>query len=420
MKTLYIIRLITTLNLILAITAGVIAQPDYSFRNPVLISGVDKKPGAKYKFTNVRPNIDALLTVVQNTGGVTLNQLDGTGNGGFSDAFQPVLNTPRYTNGFVEFKVDFVNGGTTTPRILTEIPLTCIDVDGKNYGNGMAYEFDQVKCAPGAGYMDYQMIGTEMSVTYGNGWITGRNKDGIEYPGIDTVVKRVMFGAVIANTSTITFRVGTDNQSNTSDVRLRSVYFKKFIYQSSYLPTAPLINFKGVSRNKKIELQWQLTNDNIIKSIVVERGKTASQFSPINEVSVKGEENLAKVMHQYTDNYYSDNNTFYRLKLISTNGKILYSNVLAFRPETGSQQPFRVYPSNIDNSTTISVKAYKVGNGLFQLVDYSGRVIHQQNVNFHDGDNNIQLSNLGAVNRGNYVAVLNIQGQLFNQKVSKN
>jgi len=54
----------------LLISSSVKAQPEYDFSNGTLIAGQQRKVGAVYRFTQVRPNVDALVTITDLTGGV--------------------------------------------------------------------------------------------------------------------------------------------------------------------------------------------------------------------------------------------------------------------------------------------------------------------------------------------------------------
>jgi hypothetical protein len=51
------------------------------------------------------------------------------------------------------------------------------------------------------------------------------------------------------------------------------------------------------------------------------------------------------------------------------------------------------------------------------LVDYSGRVVYQQQLQLADGNNNISVSNFGKMPTGNYIAVLRTSDRTYNQKV---
>ena len=247
-----IVVFLQLLVLICSISAS--AQPDYDFSNGSLISGTDKLLGAKYRFTNVKRGIDAIVTITGITGGLTINQIDG--NSGFKEAFQPVIDLPALSSGYAEFKIDFVSAGTFTLQVMNEVPATCIDVDGRLRGALAIHEFDMVKKSPGI-YVDYDQLGGELTVTYNPTWIIGTNIANIDYPGVDTLAKQAMFSVIQSNISSMTIRVGANNLTTGGEQRLRSVYFKKFTYANSFLAKSALTTFKGVEKNKKVELQWE-------------------------------------------------------------------------------------------------------------------------------------------------------------------
>jgi hypothetical protein len=65
--------------------------------------------------------------------------------------------------------------------------------------------------------------------------VEGKNSAGVDYSGVDTSAKDVMFTVVNANISTLVVRTGAGNKSGSSQQRLRSLYFQKFTYPNSIL-----------------------------------------------------------------------------------------------------------------------------------------------------------------------------------------
>ena len=397
--------------LILICSFSASAQPDYDFSNGSLISGTDKQLGARYRFTSVKPGIDAIVTITGITGGLTINQIDG--NSGFKEALQPVIDLPALSNGYAEFRIDFVTAGTFNLRVMNEVPATCIDVDGRLRQGLPVHEFDMVRRSPGI-YVDYDMLGNELTISYNATWIIGTNVGVIDYPGVDTLAKSAMFSTIQSNISSMTIRVGANNLTTGAEQRLRSVYFKKFTYANSFLAKSALLSFRGVEKNKKVELQWELLNENKLSSVIIEKSGASSSFKAIGEVAVGN-----NIKFNFTDNETLSGTALYRLKLINLNGKIEYSNILAFRNNDQSSSSFKVYPSVIQNSATINVKSVTTGTAVFELVDYSGRLIHRQNVAVQEGHNNIQLNSMGSIISGNYLAVLKIDDIAYTQKIIK-
>lgn len=256
---------------------SLLAQPKYDFRNATKISGSNRQVGALYRFPNVRAGTDALVTITAITGGLTLDVLDDNSSG-FDEAFQPTITAPAHSKGYVEFSIQFVAAGTTTPQVQTEIPVTPIDVDGKN---GNIFEFDEIYRSS-ASYVDYNMVGNELNITYPSAnWVDGENKAGIDYAGIDTAAKQVMFTVVNAGISTLVVRTGADNQSGSSQQRLRSLYFQKFTYPSSILsmdavPTSRINNNATVAEDQPLKVYPSAIRSMVTVKIKAARSGTAT------------------------------------------------------------------------------------------------------------------------------------------------
>lgn len=390
------------------------AQPDYDFRNHVLLSGTDGEIGAVYLFPAVKTGVDARMTITDLSTGIKVIDLDGAS--GFPEALQPTLDVKRNTNGYLEMQFEFLYAGTSTPYIQREVPVTCIDVDGvanlDGRGNSLN-EFDEINLS--GGYADYQLSGGELSVVQVGNWFNGKNVGNVEYPGRDTAAKQVMFTVVNGNISSLIIRVGVDNQSTIRLSRLRSVYFKKFVYPNSVLSRSSLRSFSGVERNSSVSLQWKLEKENNLKMVRIERGNGSSDFTTIGEISVD-ETNSQQINFSFQDNKSFEGNVSYRLQLIAENGGIKYSNVLMFHLGN-MENDFKMYPSVIQTSATVQIKSETLTTAKFQLIDYSGKVLLQKNIKMHEGINDFTINNLDLVPPGNYIAVIKINNKLYNQKV---
>lgn len=389
-------------------------QPDYDFRDPVLLSGTDREVGAIYLFSNVKTGVDARVTITEISPGIVVTELDGAS--GYPEALQPTLVAAPFSNGYLEMHLEFLHAGTSTLFPQTEVPVTCIDVDGWTDHDGLGnplYEFDQVDL--GGGYVDYQLTGGELSVTQDGNWFNGKNTGGIDYPGRDTAARQVMYTVVNGNISSCVIRVGVDNPSTTSGNRLRSVYFKKFVYPNSILSKSQLLSFRGFERNDQVELQWKLALENNLKSIIVERSISGGSFTNIHETSPGGKN--PQQYYTYFDNG-APGKVSYRLKLVTVNGKVSYSSILVFDSAV-SETAFKIFPSVITSSATVHVRSAEQTPAIFQLVDYSGRVILQHRVYLQQGNNNIAVNDLANVNKGNYIALVKFNNKVYSQKIFK-
>lgn len=387
------------------------AQPDYDFSSGSLISGTDRQIGAQYRYKDVKTGVDAIVTITNISAGVKVSAIDASS--GYNEALQPTLDIDPATSGYLEMKIDFVKGATFIPMLQLEIPVTCIDVDGIT---GSVYEYDQITWGASA-YMDYDMIGTELTINSSPGWMSCRNIGGIDYPGRDTSARQVMFSVINANLSTLFIRVGANNINPGSvATRLRSIYFKKFIYANSFLAQPALLAFRGIEKNKKVELNWDLTTDHHLAKVIVEKNMSGS-YKPISEFWMN--DAGKQLAFRFSDNEQLTATTYYRLKMISANGFVQYSNILAFRAANDNQNSFKVYPSVINSSATVSMQAQKAGTTVFNLVDMSGRLVFHQNIMVQEGTNNIVINGFDKLNAGNYIALVRNGNELVQQKISK-
>ncbi len=397
--------------LILALFTSLSAfsQPDYIFKNPTLESGTDLQIGAVYRFKNVRGATDALVTITD-IFKVSLNQLDGPS--GFDEAFQPYIQCPAKTKGYVEFRFDFVKTNTNTPVVMTEVPVTAIDIDGYEFPDDKLYESDEFQTSA-AYYVDYDLLGSSLNITYPAGWIKANNTSAVNYPGIDTVQKDVMVSMVYANVSSITLRVGADNKSKTSMERLRSDYFMKFKFPSSVLASSSLIKFNGYSKNNNVGLQWELSAKNDIAQVIVEKSLFANQFQSIGNQAITS----AATNYNFTDAGNSNNGAvYYRLKLVSNNGSITYSNILAFKMDS-RKESFKMYPSVINDNATIRISADKNEQTTLKVVDLGGRMVLQKAVTLQQGDNNVSVNGFNSLQQGTYIALLTTGNNTYSQKI---
>jgi hypothetical protein len=404
--------LVTVLFLILSFTGY--AQPDYVFRNGTLISGTDRQEGAKYRFRNIKPGTDGIITITE-IEKITLDNIDG--GSGFDEAFQPVINVPRRTNGYAEFQLDFVVANTTTPRLMVDVPLTAIDIDGYTYPDEKVFEYDEFKTSP-VYVILYDFIGSSLDVKINSGWVKAMNKSARDYPGVDTVQHDVMFTMLHAAVTSVTFRVGADNKSRNDVQRLRSVYFRKFLLANpgSILSQSPTLNFNGKKEKNNVSLNWKFSSNNSIAQYSLERSLDGAAYTNVTDKSFNG---VSFPESDYYTDVVSGSKTYaYRLKVLSVNGKVTYSQVIYFKDgNIVSANEMNIYPNVIQNGASVQVNSDVAMKTTAQVVDYSGRIVYTTAVQLNKGTNSFYLDVAGKLAKGNYLLVLPVNGTQLSEKI---
>lgn len=368
------------------------AQTSYVFKNPSLESGSALTTGAVYRFLNVKPGVSAKVTVMSQTGGITLDAIDETWTG-FDEAFQPFINVGPSSDGYVEFKIEFCNGSSNTLVPQSFVPVSCIDVDGVQYGNGTLYEKDQIQFFPG--YFDFSMIGGNISVNSISSWVVVKNTSGISYGGIDTTAKDVMSTVVNRNVSTFLIRIGAQNSSPTkSEVRYRSVYFKTFNYGHPVpLAISTILNLSGSRKDAGVELNMTLNGDNQFDKMIIERSANASSFESIGEAPVSpGHGVQFNVM--YTDRMpLNTDKSYYRVRLVNTlTGKEELSNTLMIKNGDANGGIKLVNTLVNAGNPALLIQSSESTAAQLRIADMSGKILYSGTVKLNAGTNNISLN----------------------------
>lgn len=391
------------------------AQADYVFKNSRLESGQNLKVNAVYRFPSVKTGVDALVKITNMTGGFTMTNIDRTADG-FGDAFQPEYRVPAILgSGYVEFLITFVQAGTNNVAIQSKVNTTALDIDGATGGAGnllKLYEFNMIDM--GTGLIDYNTVGKALAITTQGTAYTATNTTGVMVGSSVDTAQDIRYTVLGTNVSSITYRVGSNNLIGSSTPRYASLYFQRMNYSFSTLPIRDLQNFKATKKSASVELGWDLVANTTIETIIVEKAVSANKFNSIGEMWV--EKDPRTVSTKFMDNHFSGT-SYYRLKVINTNGFVEYSNVIVIRSEEQKMNNLKVYPSLITNSATVSVNAAKTQNTQLQVVDMFGRVLSKQTIQLTEGNNNISYSKPTTAQAGNYVIAISVDNQIQSQKV---
>lgn len=100
--------------------------------------------------------------------------------------------------------------------------------------------------------------------------------------------------------------------------------------------------------------------------------------------------------------------------MVDKSGKSSLSAVLYMRsPNMQASGKLNVYPSIVNDNTNISFSADNTGNVSISLFDQSGRMILNKQMMVQSGTNTINLNGLNKFNNGQYVLVVNENGNRY-------
>lgn len=187
---------------------------------PVLESGMPLSEGAIYRYSNIANGLDALVLIEEVVNGEILfldqNQTD-------PEFFKPEIfftTTSEQRRPYVDFRISFVENGSSTPVVLEELSANFIDVDG----NGDYQEYNRFN-TPASYTLDADNEITVQNTT-GGFLVNGGSR---EYDGISNQVSSVNVAVEFVSIDSFVFRFGIqadiDDNFKTNVARQAGIQF---------------------------------------------------------------------------------------------------------------------------------------------------------------------------------------------------
>lgn len=388
------------------------------FENPQLSSGNDLQVGAKYLFSNIENNIDAVVTIDSLVNGAKINKIDDNSNGtGYKEAFQPAIQSGGVIGmSYAVFTVKFYQSGTSTPVSMPIIYATALDLDGNNN----LKEFAKIKVGNG-GSMNYLLTTPDISVTQVlPGEFMGQNILGVERNGIDTSSLANMFTVSNSNISSYTIKYGAITTNTSGAVRQYSLYMKKFDYPGSTLPVK-LTSFTAIlNNNNRVDLKWSTATETNLSHFIVERSTDGVNFSDAGMVFAYGN-TTSKSDYAIADNISSlqVSVVYYRLRSVDVDSKMQYSEVRIIRisKQGGNNVTIVTYPNPVSNEVRITIPAdWQTRKVVYELFSINGQTAKRVETVNSSQTETLNVSNL---NNGIYIVKVTCEGKTAQQKIVK-
>lgn len=384
---------------------------------PTLMSGTALSVGATYKFVGIATGTDAVVTIVSTAGGATVEALDDN-NLTMPQAFSPRINLINGNTGFVTFKVDLFVTGTSTPKVLSNMAVTAIDIDGAKDANGvyLLQEIDALNLGAGSN-ISYQSSNLEIAVTQNGNEYQAINIGGIEYTAVDTSARAVMFTLYNTGVSSFTYRAGGYNNIGSNITRQKAIYFSAFSYIQATLPVT-YQSFTATNNNNDILLRWATSKEVNNKYFEVERSFDGRNFTKIAQVEASTNNNIGLTsQYQLLDNDKSllqNDRANYRLKQVDANGRFNYSNIVSVK--LNSTNNISILPNPFIDKLTAQYASNKAATTTLVITNAAGKAIISKQQTANKGTNTIQIDNLSNLATGMYFATLVVDGKIVETK----
>lgn len=391
------------------------------FKNPELqtANSTNLKVNSVYKFSNVLPNVYALVKIDSLVGGAKVTKIDdNSARLGYVDAFQPEIQIPSGTgNAYAVFSFTFYSALTNSVQTIDSLSGTAVDIDG----NLRLKEFAEINLGGGtASYM-----GTTLDISLLNlllGKFRGENVLGIERTDIDTTAMGNMYSVRKSNVNSFVAKFGASILLNSgSTERQYSLYMKGFDYPDQLVLPIKLEFFNAtLASAKKVDLKWASLMEENASHFVVERSVDGTNYADVAMVFAMGNSSTRNV-YSYPDNIGNLSATviYYRLRMVDVDGKTDYSAVRTVRvsKSTENQVNILTYPNPVLSDLRVTVPfGWQNKKVSYEVINAAGMVVNRKIVAAASQTENFDFK---AMQPGVYVVKVVCGTEVAQQKIVK-
>jgi Arylsulfotransferase (ASST)/Secretion system C-terminal sorting domain len=168
-----------------------------------------------------------------------------------------------------------------------------------------------------------------------------------------------------------------------------------------------LISFSGAIINGNGRLNWQTTSESNSSHFVIERSLNALHFENRGTLTSGGNTTHIST-YSYTDVSIPTGVVYYRLKLVDTDGKFKYSNIISLQ-NSKSDFEIKVFPNPASDVIAVTFNGGFLSQETYlNLFDINGKLVNQTKTGV--GQTIIHI-NIETLNNGTYV--LRVQNNLL-------
>jgi GEVED domain/Secretion system C-terminal sorting domain len=189
------------------------------------------------------------------------------------------------------------------------------------------------------------------------------------------------------------------------------------ILVDSYPLTVNLLSFNAkVITTDNAELSWKTTEEENFTGFAIERSADNNNWVSIGMVNAKGNGLAGENNYLYNDLNPLQGKSYYRLKLISGDGKNKNSEIRTITIKTGIQQ-ITLSPNPATNKATLLINTSLDATASITVTDISGKAVYKQIVAVRKGINAIDLPVTKRLSSGMYFVLVDIKNELITKKL---
>lgn len=178
-----------------------------------------------------------------------------------------------------------------------------------------------------------------------------------------------------------------------------------------------LLNFNVRHLNKDVSLTWDITNNIDAKSFEIEYSYDNRDFSKLAVLNARPEINKAAYSFSYPFSASNKAIVFYRIKMITRDGKAKYSPVVVLRNPGITGNDVTVFPNPTSGESWLSFNATKDELTSVSIWNIQGKLVSSAGTTVHVGENLVKIPNLAGKPEGVYLVKIKLGAEIITKKI---
>lgn len=165
-----------------------------------------------------------------------------------------------------------------------------------------------------------------------------------------------------------------------------------------------LVNFDANFDGAQVNLTWQTASELNNNYFVIEKSKDLEDFSLLAMVDGAGNSS-SLISYDVTDQHPYSGTSYYRLSQTDFDGKTTIFKPVPICITQVRESSLELVKSN--SGIEIDLYSTEAGPGFLQIIDVSGKVLHEEQILVSEGENNFE-TNIGVLKGGVYMVSVNL------------
>ncbi|MGZ5255631.1 MAG: T9SS type A sorting domain-containing protein, partial [Flavitalea sp.] len=177
-----------------------------------------------------------------------------------------------------------------------------------------------------------------------------------------------------------------------------------------------IVSFKASKLGNTTKLDWKINRDHDVLKFEILTSDNNRDFKNIGQVNAAS----GVFSYDFSDNDSRKGAAYYRLKITTKGGKVMYSKVVVVFHENNGQRLITLAPTVTSNYSNLVINSANAGRISVGVSNMLGQVFQSQTVMLKPGEN-FQRIDLSGMKAGQYIiTVIDEKGQKASYRVIRN